>query len=286
MLATKLVLRQPLRQVLLHRSVPALRYLSTTPTPAPRRTAIPEDSPLLQPSTLSVWFEKHPKIGQAVFNFLGRMGAFSPKNSVRHRSLHLYSRLIATVPDLEKDFWFNECDLPPTFQSWFTVANLHIWMLTVRLRALPKKYGRVYVQAVTDQFFFDIEDRIRNILQPQWKPRPPYTFTTDFYQNPNAPKPGQTPDNTQLSRAPDQQWNGLMVAMDMSLIRGDTEMASAIWRNILGARGAKGIAFPGDPAKFRRSINYAGSDINKLEKMNVEEEELKDDGSGVHDFPP
>jgi cytochrome b pre-mRNA-processing protein 3 len=77
-----------------------------------------------------------------------------------------------------------------------------------------------------------------------------------------------------------------MVAMDMSLIRGDTEMASAIWRNILGARGAKGIAFPGDPAKFRRSINYAGSDINKLEKMNVEEEELKDDGSGVHDFPP
>ena len=24
----------------------------------------------------------------------------------------------------------SECHLPPTFQSWFTITNLHVWLLT------------------------------------------------------------------------------------------------------------------------------------------------------------
>ena len=30
----------------------------------------------------------------------------------------------------------------------------------------------------------------------------------------------------------------------MALITGDKDVASAMWRNLLGARGAKGIAYP------------------------------------------
>lgn len=54
--------------------------------------------------------------------------------------------------------------LPPTFQSWFTITNLHVWMAIVRLRALPSSHGRHFVQALIDHFFFDVEDRLRAIL--------------------------------------------------------------------------------------------------------------------------
>lgn len=76
------------------------------------------------------------------------------------------------------------------------------------------------------------------------------------------------------------------MAMDLSLIKGDMEMAGAIWRNMLGARGARGIAFPGEPKQFRRSVNLVGSTIHDVDKMDLPEEEAKDDGSGVHDFYP
>ena len=41
-----------------------------------------------------------------------------------------------------------------------------------------------------------------------------------------------------------EQWAGLGLACDVALITGDIDMASAMWRNLLGARGAKGIAYP------------------------------------------
>jgi hypothetical protein len=69
------------------------------------------------------------------------------------------------------------CDLPPTFQSWFTITNLHVWLLTVRLRALPQPHGTNHIQGLIDHFFLDVEDRIRPFSNPSTpKPRPKQTF--------------------------------------------------------------------------------------------------------------
>lgn len=198
-----------------------------------------------------------------------------------------------------------ECELPPTFQSWFTVTNLHIWMLTVRLRALPPAHGKIYVQFLVDHFFLDIEDRVRAILQPPrfGPPRDPYTFITPFYVNPNTPV--VLPDGGEQPRGHaresvvmrqmnifKEQWQGMGLAFDLGLVKDDAEMAGAVWRNLLGARGARGIAFP-DPsspsssaAHFRRSVNLGGGVVEKGDKIDLEKEEARDDGSGVHDFAP
>jgi len=195
------------------------------------------------------------------------------------------------------------CFLPPTFQSWFTVTNLHIWMLTVRLRALPADHGKHYQQALIDHFFIDIEDRIRTVLQPPPEPIQPYTFESTFYSNPNAPSPNTTtPDGKPkpLSRAPDrivtqqmkifkEQWAGMGLSFDLGLVKGDMELASAVWRNLLGARGAQGIAYPDTSSstpRFRRSVNLVGGEVVNVAKVDIEKEETKDDGSGVHDFSP
>ncbi|KAG6853294.1 hypothetical protein C0991_005389 [Blastosporella zonata] len=244
----------------------------------------------------------------------------APKQLAGRRALLLYEHVAAVAPDADTLFWQQQgafffalqlpsrspcpgCRLPPTFQSWFTVTNLHIWMLTVRLRALPD--GKEYTQALIDHFFIDIEDRIRAVLQPPATPSKPYTFESPFYVNPNAPGPNNPKDSKgrtkPRSRAPDrlvtrqmkifkEQWAGMGLAFDLGLVKGDQEMAAAVWRNLLGARGAQGIAFPNDADKnkkaFRRSVNLVGGEVVNVAKVDLAKEETSDDGSGVHDFPP
>lgn len=202
-----------------------------------------------------------------------------------------------------------DCSLPPTFQSWFSVTNLHVWMLTVRLRALPEPLGKHYIQGLVDHFFIDVEDRIRNVLQPPTPPKSGPTVTiphstyvsspSNFYIIPNGDKrpKGKAPERlvTRQMKILKEQLSGMGMSFDMGLVRGDAEMAAAIWRNFLGARGARGIVYPSSPeAKgekpyFRRSVNLVGGDIEKVDKWDekrFEAEEAKDDGSGVHDFAP
>jgi cytochrome b pre-mRNA-processing protein 3 len=88
-----------------------------------------------------------------------------------------------------------------------------------------------------------------------------------------------------------EQWAGMGLSFDLGLVKGDMEMAGAVWRNLLGARGAQGIAFPNpssptQPPKFRRSVNLIGGEVINVEKIDLAKEEATDDGSGVHDFGP
>jgi cytochrome b pre-mRNA-processing protein 3 len=217
-----------------------------------------------------------------------------------------------------------DCSLPPTFQSWFTITNLHIWLLTVRLRSLPKPAGQHHTQALIDHFFYDIEDRIRLVLRahPSRGPSLPLSIPSSSPSSPTRPPSGDgsalepfytTPQGnldangkpirqyaperlvTQQMRVLKEQWSGLTLSLDLGLIRGDAELAGAIWRNFLGARGAKGIVLPWegmtkeeDEAYYRRAVNAVGSDgeVKKVEKRGLEVEEKSEDYSGVSDYRP
>ena len=205
--------------------------------------------------------------------------------------------------------------MPPTFQSWFTVANLHVWLLTVRLRSLPDPEARHYIQGLIDHFFMDVEERVRAVLQPlarnpRLAPKPP----TAFYKNPHALGAEQnvepvtsTGKKRPRGNAPElivtrqmkifkEQWAGLGMSFDLALGSpsqlSDTEMAGAVWRNFLGGRGARGIVYPNSPNAqnyFRRSINLVGGQVESVKKVDekgLENEERRDDGSGVSDYSP
>jgi len=86
-----------------------------------------------------------------------------------------------------------------------------------------------------------------------------------------------------------EQWAGLGMSLDLGLAMNDAEMAGAVWRNLLGARDARGIPYSTSPG-YRRSINpLTGGKISvarlKLLERGFESEEAKDDNSGVADYP-
>ena len=207
-----------------------------------------------------------------------------------------------------------ECHLPPTFQSWFTVTNLHVWMLTTRLRALPAPHGQAHIQGLIDHFFLDVEERVRLVLQPrpQLAPASPTDANTTTSTTKPPPEasfynsnPSMSPNATTIKkrgRAPEalvtkqmkifrEQWAGLGLTLDLALAQGsDAMLAGSIWRNLLGARGAQGFALALSPSQlsptspmpeFRRAVNQA-----RMSETERTREERRDDGSGVHDFGP
>jgi cytochrome b pre-mRNA-processing protein 3 len=70
-----------------------------------------------------------------------------------------------------------------------------------------------------------------------------------------------------------EQWAGLGLALDLGLVRGDTELAGAVWRNLLGGRAVNLVG--GNEIEVRR-VNLKG----------LEKEERADDFSGVRDYRP
>ncbi|CAK5265605.1 unnamed protein product [Mycena citricolor] len=260
------------------------------------KRAVDELIPERKPGWLARKVLESPQNRDLFLKLTNALGYGTPKSKAQIRTFVLYERVCSIKADEEKDFWHNECALPPTFQSWFTVTALHIWMLTVRFRALPPAYGRRFEDCIVDHFFQDAEDRVRAIMQPSHDHKP-YIFESKFYVNPNAPK--TTDKKERLSRAPDrlvtqqlkilkEQWTGFALALDLGLIKGDMVMAGAVWRNLLGARGASGIAFADDPSSpaFRRTVNLIGGLVVNPAKLDFSKEAVTDDNSGVHDFAP
>ncbi|CAA7269375.1 unnamed protein product [Cyclocybe aegerita] len=286
------------------------------PSPAsPTSSSIPTRANSEGPppkSWLTRKVESSPAAKRVFLGLTNLLGYGSPKQLAGRRAFVLYKDVCAPRPEEEEAFWRNSCHLPPTFQSWFTVTNFHVWLLTARLRALPVEHARHYEQALLDHFFIDVEDRIRAVLQPptSFELPTPYTFSSTFYLNPYAPLPdgdeGGKPKKVKpRGRAPDrivirqmkifkEQWMGMGISLSLGLVKSDQELAAAIWRNLLGARGASGIVLPSSSAPdvtgtngyFRRAVNLVGGEVVNLSKVDLEKEERTDDGSGVHDFPP
>jgi cytochrome b pre-mRNA-processing protein 3 len=276
----------------------ALRYIASTP----KLYASPKTPPQ---SWLTRKVTASPGALKVFLAVAKILGYDSPRQIAGRRAFILYERVCAVRADEDREFWRTDCHLPPTFQSWFIVTNLHIWLMTVRLRALPPPYGDAFIQALIDHFFMDVEDRIRAVLQPSRTPAPPYTFVSPFYSTPGigvgvgadkdtkTENQGRAPDRlvTRQMKIFKEQWAGMGLAFDLGLIKGDMDMAGAVWRNLLGARGARGIAYddPSSKRHFRRSINLAGGvveDPAEVERKGIEAEEARDDYSGVHDFGP
>ncbi|KAF8579279.1 hypothetical protein K439DRAFT_1394760 [Ramaria rubella] len=173
-------------------------------------------------SPITNWFLASPQRTAVLLKIGDWLGYGSPKQIAGRRSKVIYTVCSEVALGPERDFWYDTLSLPPSFQSWFTITNLHVWLVTVRLRALPPSHGRPFVQALIDHFFFDVEDRLRTVLG---KKAPERLVTRHM----------------KIFR---EQWAGLGIACDIALLTGDKDMASAMWRNLLGARGARGIAYP------------------------------------------
>ncbi|CEP62471.1 Cbp3p LALA0_S05e06392g [Lachancea lanzarotensis] len=139
-------------------------------------------------------------------------------------------------------FFYEDLKLPRTFSQWFQVTILHEWILFVRMRAMPFKYGKNYQQKLVDRTFTDIELRLFDEMNVN-SSRIADQYLKDF--------------NSQL--------RGAVFAYDEGFFTDDSTLAAAIWRNLFGGR--KNV----DMVHLEAMVRYVRAQLYVLSKMSDRE---------------
>ncbi|RMZ89016.1 hypothetical protein DV736_g3753, partial [Chaetothyriales sp. CBS 134916] len=100
--------------------------------------------------------------------------------------------------------------LQPSFSTWSQVTFLHMYLLTVRLRAMSSAANfKLYQQYLLEHFSQAAEEKMMLL----------HTISARGIRN-------------QYLKDLFVQWRGVLAAYDEGLIKGDAVLASAVWRNV------------------------------------------------------
>jgi cytochrome b pre-mRNA-processing protein 3 len=118
------------------------------------------------------------------------------------------------VPDanalIPLQWWFNDLGMQPTFSTWSQVTYLHMYLLTVRLRALDSQAAfQNYQRYLLEHFSHAAEEKML-ILHGMSARGIRNRYLQDLFL----------------------QWRGLLAAYDEGLVKGDAALAGAVWRNM------------------------------------------------------
>ncbi|PVU91719.1 hypothetical protein BB559_004023 [Furculomyces boomerangus] len=149
-----------------------------------------------------ITFKKYGSIFRKVFNPL------IPQYQSVEIGRNVYSKCRERVKFNElESFWIKECNMPPTFQTWFSVSMIYVWLSMVRLRM--EENSSVYKQQLVDNFFTEAEERIKKSGISSGK------IVNDSLKDLTA------------------NYLGVVMAFDEGFIKSDAILAGAIWRNTL-----------------------------------------------------
>lgn len=135
-------------------------------------------------------------------------------------------------------FYYEDLQLPRTFSQWFQITALHVWMMFVRMRAMPRTIGKEYQQKLVDTVFRDMEQRLAyemrirsgSIIE---------RYKKDF--------------NLQL--------RGSVMSYDEGFYLDDATLASALWRNLFAGRQEI------DPTHLEQLVHYIRTQLHVLENV-------------------
>jgi len=148
------------------------------------------------------------------------------------------------LQNLEK--FFRVFDMPDTFNSWFLVTELHIWMLSARLMT-EGEYGRTTRNAIIEALWQDCDQRAKSIS--------------------DLPSSIRTKQILDIS----EQFQAALFVYDEGLVGGDKELANALWRRFfLSQRESEEKQVP-DMEKVALLVDYIRRTMQHLDNTDAVE---------------
>ncbi|KAL4889115.1 ubiquinol-cytochrome C chaperone-domain-containing protein [Aspergillus ambiguus] len=178
---------------------------------------------------------------------------FEACSSQAEYSIPQVSQKGAQVPKTEagedlgvgEGWWYQDLGLPPTFSTWSQITFLHMYLLTVRLRALPSHESlQTYSRHLIDHFSHNAEHRM-DVLHGLTSRAIRNKFLKDLFI----------------------QWRGVIAAYDEGLIKGDAVLGAAVWRNLWKASQTGPDGQELDWAKVARVVAYMRRVIHELSQV-------------------
>lgn len=134
---------------------------------------------------------------------------------------------------------FKACSLPDSFQSWFLIAHLHVWLFMVRLKREGPD-GEYLIRQVVSTFWYDVEHRMRAM---------------EVYSSLGA---------SRNFRELVQQFYGLTLAYEEGLLSSDKHLAAAFWRNMVFDREET------DPRRLATMVEYVRRQVQHMDTQDSE----------------
>ena len=104
-------------------------------------------------------------LGNKAIKMLGWLGGFYSRKAILTRSAKTMYECCVEGLDYQK--FYDAAGMPDTFQSWFLINQLHVWMCLVRLKPEGKD-GRYMYRRMVQIFWDDVEERMKvmGVLKP------------------------------------------------------------------------------------------------------------------------
>nr|XP_020467873.1 ubiquinol-cytochrome-c reductase complex assembly factor 1 [Monopterus albus] len=157
------------------------------------------------------------------------------KWKIKIAALRMYT---CCVERINYDEFFERCSLPDTLNSWFLIAQLHVWMCLVRMRQEGRS-GKYMCQYIVHSMWEDVEQRSRMMgIEAFRRKEVMKTMTETFYAS--------------------------IFGYDEGILSDDCVLAAALWRNLF-CRQCE------DPRQLELMVEYVRKQMQYIDTLDGED---------------
>ncbi|XP_014278426.1 ubiquinol-cytochrome-c reductase complex assembly factor 1 isoform X2 [Halyomorpha halys] len=175
---------------------------------------------------------KKPSI---VENITDKVKFYFYKHKLLAAGYYMYERV---ADDVDYASFMKAFSMPDTFNSWFLITELHLWMVIARMMADPKS-GRFIRNVIVEALWKDVITRTKKLESEH-----------------------ATVVKSQIMQM-SEEFQAALVTYDEGILSDDTVLASAVWRRILSRQC--------DVRQLEAMVKYVRQTIFYLHKVSIED---------------
>ncbi|XP_042260370.1 ubiquinol-cytochrome-c reductase complex assembly factor 1 [Thunnus albacares] len=157
------------------------------------------------------------------------------KWKIKIAALRMYT---CCVERINYDEFFEKCTLPDTLNSWFLVAQLHVWMCLVRMRQEGRE-GKYMCRYIVHSMWEDVEQRSKIMgIDATHRKEGTKAMTETFY--------------------------AAIFGYDEGVLADDTVLAAALWRNLFNYQCE-------DPKQLELMVEYVRKQMQYIDALDGED---------------
>ncbi|KAM8916068.1 ubiquinol-cytochrome c reductase complex assembly factor 1 [Spinachia spinachia] len=153
------------------------------------------------------------------------------KWKIKIAALRMYT---CCVERINYDDFFDKCSLPDTLNSWFLVAQLHVWMCLVRMRQEGRE-GKYMCRYIVHSMWEDVEQRSKIMgINASHRKEGLKSMTEMFY--------------------------AALFGYDEGILSDDGVLAAALWRNLFNCECD-------DPRQLELMVGYVRKQMQYIDSL-------------------
>ncbi|XP_068450076.1 ubiquinol-cytochrome c reductase complex assembly factor 1 isoform X2 [Clinocottus analis] len=153
------------------------------------------------------------------------------KWKIKIAALRMYT---CCVERINYDDFFDKCSLPDTLNSWFLVAQLHVWMCLVRMRQEGRE-GKYMCRYIVHSMWEDVEQRSKIMgINASHRKEGMKAMTETFY--------------------------AAIFGYDEGILSDDCVLAAALWRNLFNCECE-------DPEQLELMVGYVRKQMQFVDSL-------------------